>query len=100
MMDERDLRMLARANAEALRPFIDRLKALEAEVAELKARPTLKYMGGFNAAMEYRPGDIVTHAGNMFHCNVANTHERSGTSGSWTLCVRKGQDGKDAKDAR
>lgn len=50
-------------------------------------------------AKQYEPGDLVTWAGAMWHCNTT-THSKPGDeSRDWTLCVKKGRDGRDGKDA-
>lgn len=57
--------------------------------------PVPVYCGVFKEAAEYVPGDMVTWAGSLWHCDKATT-DRPGTD-SWTLAVKKGRDGKDAK---
>ena len=69
---------------------------LQATVAELKARPSVKYVGSFNGGVAYSPGEIVTHGGAMWHCNIG-TSDRPGTSANWTLCVKAGKDGRDLR---
>jgi integrin beta 3 len=53
------------------------------------------YRGVFQAGAVYEPGDMVTWAGSLWHCN-AETTDRPGEGGAtWTLAVKKGRDGKD-----
>jgi integrin beta 3 len=53
------------------------------------------YRGVFQSGDAYDPGDAVTWAGSLWHCN-AETAERPGEGGKvWTLAVKKGRDGKD-----
>lgn len=47
---------------------------------------------------EYELGDFVTMAGSLWHCDVAKTQTKPGTSEDWTLAVKRGRDGKDGKD--
>lgn len=57
--------------------------------------PVPVYCGVFKEADEYVPGDMVTWAGSLWHCDKATT-DKPGTD-SWTLAVKKGRDGKDLK---
>jgi integrin beta 3 len=53
------------------------------------------YRGVFKPGDAYDPGDTVTWAGSLWHCN-ATTSEKPGDGGAaWTLAVKKGRDGKD-----
>jgi integrin beta 3 len=55
------------------------------------------YRGVFQASGDYQPGDTVTWAGSIWHCNEP-TSERPGEGGkTWTLAVKKGRDGKDGE---
>jgi integrin beta 3 len=58
--------------------------------------PTVIYRGVFNEGAEYAPGDMVTWAGSLWHCDVS-TKFKPGTE-TWTLACKKGRDGKDAKN--
>lgn len=57
-------------------------------------KPGLAFRGVFKMGGAYEQGDMVTWDGSMWHCNEP-TNEKPGTTKSWQLCVRKGQDGKD-----
>lgn len=57
--------------------------------------PVPVYCGVFKEAEEYVPGDMVTWAGSLWHCDKATT-DKPGTD-AWTLAVKKGRDGKDFK---
>jgi hypothetical protein len=54
-----------------------------------------RYLGVFKEGTEYRRGDIVTWGGSQWHCDK-DTTAKPGTE-DWTLSVKKGRDGKDAK---
>ncbi len=79
----------------ALGPVVE---AIVKRIVAVENRPVLKDMGTFNGSVKYAAGEIVTHGGSMYHCNVNDTSERPGTSGSWTLCVKSGRDGRDRRD--
>jgi hypothetical protein len=78
--------------------------ALVARVKALEERPpTMAYKGVFAAGQTYERGEVVTWGGSMWHANTRTTEkpgEASMASRSWTLCCKKGSDGKDAKDRR
>jgi len=57
--------------------------------------PTVIYRNVFSEGQEYQPGDMVTWAGSLWHCDKATT-AKPGTE-DWTLACKKGRDGKDAK---
>ena len=42
----------------------------------------------------YEAGDTVTWAGSMWHCNGTTNEKPGDGSKAWTLCVKKGSDGK------
>jgi hypothetical protein len=62
--------------------------------------PVMVYRGVFVPG-DYEPGDTVTWAGSMWHCQQP-TSDKPGEIGSkgWTLCVKKGRDGKDGVNGR
>lgn len=76
-----------------------RVAALEQRIAELEARPALKYLGTHAHGKRYSPGECCTHRGSLWHANRTTT-ATPGESDDWTLCVKRGSDGKDARDAR
>lgn len=55
--------------------------------------PTMVYKGIYSEG-EYLPGDTVTHSGSLWHCNE-KTEGKPGTGDDWTLCAKRGRDGKD-----
>lgn len=57
--------------------------------------PVPVYCGVFKEGDDYVPGDMVTWGGSLWHCD-AETKDKPGTD-AWTLAVKKGRDGKDAK---
>ncbi len=73
-----------------LSKFHERLKSMEAKLAELEARPVPKYVGVWKAGEPYPEASLATHAGALWYANEA-TGERPGTPNSnWTLAVKSG----------
>jgi hypothetical protein len=75
------------------------MQALEQRIFDLEEAATdrtkMAYRGVFSDTEHYEPGDMTTFAGSLWHCNQA-TKEKPGEAGSaWTLCCKKGRDGKD-----
>ena len=57
--------------------------------------PVPVYRDVYKEGAEYQRGDMVTWGGALWHCDAA-TKDKPGTA-DWTLAVKKGRDGKDAK---
>ncbi|MBB3972516.1 carbohydrate-binding family V/XII protein [Hansschlegelia beijingensis] len=66
---------------------------LEARIKALEERPALEYRGVWDGALLYSKGNVVTDGGSMWFCN-RETKARPGSSGCWTLAVKKGADAK------
>lgn len=84
--------------APVIREFVDKMVGeavapLKQRVADLEARPVVKYLGTWAEGTEYREGSMVTHDGSTWHCSGA-TRDRPGASPFWTLAVKRGRDGK------
>lgn len=62
--------------------------------------PAMIYRGVYQPGMHH-PGDTVTWGGSLWHCD-APTEDKPGEIGSkgWTLCAKKGRDGKDGTNGR
>ena len=69
---------------------------LHKRIAELENKPELHYAGTWSDGKSYPVGSVVTDGGSMWHANT-RTAERPGTSDAWTLCVKRGRDGRDAR---
>jgi chitodextrinase len=67
----------------AITPLKERIKAIE-------ARPTLCYLGIWDASRTYQPGSFVTHSGSVWHADVQSTGIRPGEGGFWKLAVKRG----------
>jgi hypothetical protein len=64
--------------------------ALEQRVIAIEALKP--YRRTYRKGEQYLPGEFVTCAGSLWHCN-APTKTRPGSSSSWTLSVKKGDGG-------
>jgi hypothetical protein len=77
----------------------DRRNALEAKllarIEAIEARPVLKYAGIWNPDAQFNEGDVTTDHGSAWHCD-RSTRSRP-PSKDWTLMVKKGRDGRDAR---
>src|SRR5688500_2391348 len=71
--------------------------ALRRRVAELEARPTLKYRATWVDGLIYEKGQLVTLGGSVWHCNARTTTRPTTHDGSWHLAVKAGRDGKSAR---
>jgi vacuolar-type H+-ATPase subunit F/Vma7 len=57
--------------------------------------PAMEYKGVWKESHgEYAKGHTVTQNGSLWHANKPTT-DKPGTSDAWTLCVKRGVDGKD-----
>jgi hypothetical protein len=66
------------------------IAALSARVAELEARPALKYIGVFrDDGRKYSEGSAITHDGGIWIALKATT-ERPNHSADWQLAVKSG----------
>lgn len=73
----------------------ERFSRLEKRILEIEKKG-VEYKGIYQPAQLYERGAIVTYKGGMWHANVA-TRSLPGTNIEWTLCVKSGRDGKDAR---
>lgn len=61
-------------------------KAVERLEEQVAARA---YRGIWSASVDdFRKGQLVTHKGTLWHCNVDATTDRPGTSDAWTLMAK------------
>ena len=76
----------------------ERVKPLEARIAEMEAKQNeFRYVGVW-AVGKYHEGNFVTHDGSLWHCNQ-ETERKPGQDSAWTLCCKRGQDGNRAPTA-
>ena len=56
--------------------------------------PGMVYMGIYNEQNSYIKGDTVTCAGSLWHCDQDGPGKPGLKDSGWTLCAKKGRDGK------
>jgi hypothetical protein len=61
----------------------------EARFAALEEH-TPKYCGTFVKGQAYHRGQLVTHAGSLWHCRAGETGSTPGTDANWQLAVKAG----------
>lgn len=62
--------------------------------------PVQIYRGVWQAGKSYERGDMATWAGSMWHCNEATSEKPGDGSKAWTLCVKKGTDGRTGPEGK
>ncbi|GAB9214381.1 hypothetical protein BDS110ZK18_42890 [Bradyrhizobium diazoefficiens] len=64
---------------------------LKERIKELESRPTLRYLGIWDASRTYPRGSFVTFSGSVWHAETENTGVRPGEGGNiWKLAVKRG----------
>jgi hypothetical protein len=53
------------------------------------------YRGVWTEGTEYKQGNFCTFDGSLFHCNLPTKNRPGKDPVSWSLCVKRGTDGKD-----
>jgi hypothetical protein len=73
-------------------PLVQRIRVLEARIAELERRPMgVQYCGTWSQTELYRAGALVTHNGGLWVAR-SDTHARPGGADShWQLVVKSGR---------
>lgn len=75
-----------------------RFGEINKRIAELEARPTMKYVGVWRPEKTYVVGNVVTDDGSLWHAERSSIGMRPGDgSDNWTLCVKRGRDAKGSK---
>jgi hypothetical protein len=79
----------------AMREFVDaELSPLRERIAELEARPTMKYAGVFDRTRSYKAGAVVTYQGSAWVANLESKGVRPGDGAAWQLMVKRGKDAR------
>lgn len=68
-----------------------RIAALEAKLMEFG------YKGVWQPGIVYRESNFVTDGGSIWVCIKDQSTRRPGDGGDWRLAVKRGRDGKDAR---
>ena len=79
--------------AETERRSAQRVQRLEERMA---AASGLRYLGVHDDGEAYEAGDAVTHGGSLWVAR-ARTSSKPGTDDTWTLAIKRGKDGRDAR---
>jgi hypothetical protein len=87
---------LRKAASEGMLDLAGLVLALLRRVSALERRAVPKYLGVWRANSSYSEGALVTENGSLWHCNK-ETDSKPGTNADWTLCVKRGRDGKDGR---
>jgi hypothetical protein len=75
-----------------------RMGAIEARLAALEEKPSVRYCGVWEAGKDYMNGDAVTKGGSLWICKLNHVSSEPGVDYvSWQLAVKRGRDGKDAR---
>jgi hypothetical protein len=83
-----------------IREYVDRrCAALETKLALLEQR-SLSYQGVWKDGKVYGAGNFVTFDGGLWHSNIFHNKQQPGDgNAAWSLAVRRGERGRDAKSA-
>lgn len=90
------------AVAEMIRDFVGReikkLRAdLELRLKALEESDAIPYQGTYENDRQYQRGQFVTFNGSLWHANKTTKQSPGSGSSDWQLAVKRGRDGKDAK---
>jgi hypothetical protein len=82
------------------KPLHDRIEMLERKLDEIEIKQgQFRYCGVWSADAIYFEGNFVTDGGSLWHAHRQTT-QRPADGSDWTLCVKRGKDGKDADNVR
>jgi hypothetical protein len=83
-----------------IKPLRERLEVLERKIDDLEMKQAqFRYCGVWSADAVYFEGNFVTHHGSLWHAHRQTT-QQPGDGSDFTLCVKRGKDGKDADNVR
>lgn len=104
-MDGFDGQEFGETIVEAVKAYVDRTvnarcAALETKITLLEQR-SFTYQGVWKDGRVYGVGQFVTYDGSLWHSNIfANKQKPGDGDAAWTLCVRRGERGRDAKESK
>ena len=93
--DDALLEAIGEAIGRSLAPLVERIDKLEAG--------GVKYLGTWQRDKDYPVGSLVSYGGSLWHANVMSRGHKPSDAEMpaigrlWTLCVKRGRDGKDAR---
>lgn len=85
------------------RNFVLKFQRGEEKVAFPFSMPAMIYRGTWKEGDGYQQGDCVTWGGHLWHCDFDTNEkplEHSNIKGAWTLCAKRGRDGKNGRDGK
>jgi BMFP domain-containing protein YqiC len=82
---------LAEAIGNVIAKTEKKLDQLVKRVAELEARPELKYRGPWQDKMSYSAGTFVSFGGSLWHSNENGNTSKPGCDDKWQLAVKHGR---------
>jgi hypothetical protein len=77
------------------------LESVLARLEALEARPMLEFRGAWSEDQTYPAGSVVMSSGSAWHAQIESKGIQPGrdASAAWKLMVRRGRDGRSAKDS-
>jgi hypothetical protein len=67
---------------------------LKHRIAQLEARPPLKYLGVWQSGRSYEQGSFTTCDGSLWHCDRDHPLKPGVANSGWTLAVKRGKDAR------
>jgi hypothetical protein len=100
MTDRFDSEAFGAELADLIKGYVDRrCAALETKIALLEQR-SLSYQGVWKDGKVYGLGNFVTFDGALWHSNIFHNKQQPGDgNAAWSLAVRRGERGRDARSA-
>ena len=93
-MNATEIQELASATVDVLKKALavrdGRITALEQRLAQLEAKPFVKFCGTWQRDTTYTAGDAATHHGTLWICRRSTTGEPSKDFVGWQLALKKG----------
>ena len=72
-------------------------QAVKAYVDLRLESPPIEYCGSYEHDKSYRKGQCATHQGSVWFCQMQTATEPGGGNPLWTLMVKAGAPGRDAR---
>jgi len=90
--------VLAAANIfrEILRPLVERLDAIDAQIAALERRPGA-FRGPWEEGVTYQVNDGVQWGGHYWICRATTREQPVTGCAAWRICTSRGKPGREGK---